>query len=198
MDDAGTEHESGWVLVDGSSGLCGRRGGAAGGGRGGRSRRRGRHPGPRQHASPPLPDAHAGASAGRRPLHVAARALSRLGAARRRGGVRGGADGAGRAGAVRLHDRLRPPLPLSARDERARGGGGAGRARARRAHRRLARVDGSRRVGWRAAAGLGGGGGGCGARGDGGAGRPAARARARARWCRSRLRPARRSRSPSS
>ena len=39
-------------------------------------------------------------------------------------------------------------------------------ARARRAHRRLARVDGSRRVGGRAAARLGGGGGGCGARCD--------------------------------
>ena len=49
--------------------------------------------------------------------------------------------------------------------------------RARRAHRRLARVDGSRRVGGRATAGLGGGGRGRGAGGDGGAGRPAARAR---------------------
>ena len=39
MDDAGTEHESGWVLVDGAWSLRWARG-AAGGGRGGRSRRR--------------------------------------------------------------------------------------------------------------------------------------------------------------
>ena len=96
------------------------------------------------------------------------------------------------------YDRLRPPLRLPARHERARGGGSAGGRRDRRAHRRLARVDGPRRVGGRVAAGLGGRGRGLGAGGDGGAGRPAARARRRARWCRSPSRRARRSPSRSS
>ena len=71
MDDAGTEHESGWVLVDGS--VVSEVGRArAGGGRGGRSQRRRGHARPRQHPPPPLPDAHAGAGTGRRSLHVAA------------------------------------------------------------------------------------------------------------------------------
>ena len=111
-----------------------------------RPRRRGRHARARQHAPPPLPDADARAGAGGRPLHVAARALPGLGAHRRGVGVRGRAHRARRARAVGLHDRLRPPLRLPARDERARRGGGARGARARRPHRRLARLDGPRRV----------------------------------------------------
>ena len=46
---------------------------------------------------------------------LAARAVPRLGRDRRRGRVRGGANRPGRAGSVRLHDGVRPPLPLPAR-----------------------------------------------------------------------------------
>ena len=65
---------------------------------------------------------------------------------RRRGRVRGGAHRARRAGALRLHDRLRPPLRLPARPGGPDRGRGAGGARARRADRRLARLDGPRRL----------------------------------------------------
>ena len=155
MDDAGTEHRDGWVLVDGRRRSP--RSAPA------RSRERGASaidlggavvtPGPRQHAPPPLPDAHAGAGAGGRPLHLAARALSRLGADRRRGRVRRGPHRARRARALGLHDRVRPPLRLPARPRGAHRGGGAGGARARRADRRLPRLDGPRRLRRRPAAG---------------------------------------------
>ncbi len=59
-----------------------------------------------------------------------------------------------RARALGLHDGLRPPLRLPARRLRARRGRAARRAGARRAHRRLARLDGSRRVRRRPAARL--------------------------------------------
>ena len=108
--------------------------------------RRGRHAGPRQHAPPPVPDAHACASAAGRPVQLAARALSRLGGDRRGGGVRGGAHRARRARPVGLLDRVRPPLRLPARPHRPDRGGGAGGAGARRPDRRLARLDGPRRL----------------------------------------------------
>ena len=59
VDDAGTEHADGWILIENGfvAGVGARRG--AGGGRAGGTRRRGRHTRPRQHAPPPLPDAHA-------------------------------------------------------------------------------------------------------------------------------------------
>ena len=80
MDDAGTEHDAGWMLVATASSRRSARAGA-GGRRAGRPRRRGRHARARQHPPPPVPDAHARAGAGGRPLHLAARALSGLGAA---------------------------------------------------------------------------------------------------------------------
>ena len=117
-----------------------------------RPRRRARHARARQHPPPPLPDADARAGAAGRPLHVAPRAVSGLGAHRRGGGVRGRAHRARRARAVGLHDRLRPPLRLPARAHGADRGGGAGGARARGADRRVARLDGPRRVGRRPSA----------------------------------------------
>ena len=79
-------------------------------------------PGPDQHAPPPLPDPHARAGAGGRPLHLAAHALPDLGAHRRRDGVRRRAHRARRAGAVRVQHGVRPPLRLPARRLRARRG----------------------------------------------------------------------------
>ena len=126
MDDAGTEHERGWLRIE--DGLIAEIGaGEAPDGRRG-SRRRGRHARPRQHAPPPLPDADARARAAGRPVHLAADAVSGLGAHRRRDGVRRGALRPRRARALGLHDRLRPSLRLPARRLRAR----RGRARAPR------------------------------------------------------------------
>ena len=151
MDDAGTEHPHGWVLVDGAVIV------AVGAGeepdehnRGlppDRLRRRGDHARPRQHPPSPVPDPDPRAGPGGGSLHVAARALPDLGADRRRGRVRGRADGARRARPLGLLDGLRPPLRLPAWPSGDRRGGGAGGARARRAARRLARLDGSRRLG---------------------------------------------------
>ena len=152
MDDAGTEHEHGWIRIE--DGLVAEVGaGDAPDGRRGPGRR-GRHAGPRQHPPPPLPDADARPRAAGRPLHVAEDALSDVGAHRRRDGVRRRARGPRRARALGLHDGLRPPLRLPARRLRARRGRDARRAGARRAHRRLARLDGPRRVGRRPAARL--------------------------------------------
>ena len=83
---------------------------------------------------------------------MAARALSGLVADRRRVRVRRRPHGPRRARALRLHDRLRPPLRLPARPHGPDRGRGAGGARARRADRRLARLDGSRGVRRRAPA----------------------------------------------
>ena len=98
MDDAGTEHpKAGSGSRTGSSRRsvrpCSRTSGGPG--------RRGRHARARQHASPPVPDAHARTSAAGRPLHVAEDALPALGAHRRRDGVRGRA----RAGSPSLRCR---------------------------------------------------------------------------------------------
>ncbi len=71
---------------------------------------------------------------------------------RRRGRARGRTHRARGARALGLLDRLRPPLRLPARTPGDRRGRGGGRARARRAHRRLARVDGPRRLRRRAPA----------------------------------------------
>ena len=150
MDDAGTEHERGWLEVEDGLITRGRRRRRAG--RRGGPRRRGRHAGPRQHAPPPLPDADPRPGAAGRPLHLAEDALPDVGAHRRRDGVRRRAHRARRARALGLHDGLRPPLRLPARRLRARRGGDPRRARARRAHRRLARLDGPRRVRRRPAA----------------------------------------------
>ena len=199
MDDAGTEHESGWVLVDGSvvsavgdgappeaDEVVDLAGAVV-------------TPGPRQHASPPLPDAHAGAGAGRRPLHVAARAV----------------PARGRGSTTRPSTRRRAPGWPSSRCRAARPSSTtttsfrAGRAGSWRPRCRRRRELGVRIVASRGSMDLG--------ESDGGlppdsvveeadavlaateelAG-AAARARRRARWCRSRSRLARRSPSPSS
>ena len=191
MDDAGSEHEDGWLLVDGATIA------AVGGGAepaaddAGRPQRRRRHARARQHAPPPLPDPHARPGAGGRPLHLAARAVSRLVADRRRGGVRRRAHRPRGARALGLHDRLRSPLRVSAGPRGPDRGRGAGGPRDRGADRRLARLDGSRRVGRRAAAGRARRGARRRPRGDRAARGAAARARARARAFSSRSRRAR-------
>ena len=154
MDDSAAEHPGGWLLVrDGSIEAVG-----AGDGPAADEtvdlQRRCRDAGPRQHAPSPLPDPHARAGAGGDAVRVARRALPGLGADRRGVGVRGGADRARGAGAVRLLDGVRPPLRLSAREDRPRRGRGAGSAGDRRPHRRVARLHGPRRVAGRTAAGL--------------------------------------------
>ena len=70
-DDAGTEHESGWLLVE--DGVIASVGGGAEPEADERVdlERRGRHTRPRQHASPPLPDPHARPGAGSRSLRLA-------------------------------------------------------------------------------------------------------------------------------
>ena len=89
-------------------------------------RRRGRHARARQHAPPPLPDAHARPGAGRPTSSPGSATLYPVWARhRRRDGVRGGAHRARRARALGLHDGLRPPLRLPARRHRARRGGDA-------------------------------------------------------------------------
>ena len=109
--------------------------------------RRRRHAGPRQHAPPPLPDAHARPGAGGRPLHVAADALPGLGADRRRDAStppRAPASPSSRSPAARPSSTTTTSSRAASRGlveaEMQRG------ARARRAHRRLARLDGPRRV----------------------------------------------------
>ena len=80
MDDAGTEHERGWIRIE--DGLVAELGA-------GEPRRRTREdlggavvtPGLRQHAPPPVPDADARARAAGRPLHVAEDALPDAGRA---------------------------------------------------------------------------------------------------------------------
>ena len=111
-DDAGTEHEHGWLRIE--DGLVAEIG--AGAAPDGAEDLDGAvvTPGPRQHPPSPVPDADARASAAGRPLHLAEDAVSDLGAHRRRDAVRGGADRPRRAGAVGLHDGLRPPLRLPA------------------------------------------------------------------------------------
>ena len=59
MDDAGSEHAGGWVLVRDGLDRSGRRGRGARERGAARPRRRARHARSRQHAPPPLPDAHA-------------------------------------------------------------------------------------------------------------------------------------------
>ena len=115
----GSEHADGWVLVrDGLVAAVGgrRRAGVRGSARPGR---RARHAGPRQHAPPPLPDAHARPRAGLDALRVARRAVPGVGRARRRGRVRRRAHRPRRARALGLLDRVRPPLRLPARTQRA-------------------------------------------------------------------------------
>ena len=196
MDDAGTEHESGWLLVDGDDDRRRRRGRRAGGGDARRPERRGRHAGPRQHPPPPLPDPHPRPGPGGRPLHLAARAVPRLVADRRRGRVRRRAHGPRRARALRLHDRVRPPLRLPAGPRGPDRGRGAGGARDRRADRRLARLDGSRRLRRRPASRRARRGARRRARRDRAARRRCCTSPAPARGCSWRSRRARRSRSP--
>ena len=88
--------------------------------------------------------------AGRRPLRVAARALSAMGAAHAGNAQRVGDRRDGGADALRLHDRQRPPVPVSqrrpARRHDRRG------ARDRPALPRLPRRDERRRIAGRPAA----------------------------------------------
>ena len=116
--------------------------------------RRGRHAGARQHPPPPLPDAHPRARAGRRPLHVAARRSTRSG----RESTRRCSYAAARTGLAELalsgcstvfdHHYVFPRGVSGLVEAEIRAA-----ARARRPHRRLARLDGPRRLGRRAAAG---------------------------------------------
>ena len=153
MDDAGSEHESGWLLVDGETIS------AVGGGVEPEAEVRVDlagtvvTPGPRQHPPPPLPDPDPHPGPGGRPLHLAAHALPGLVAHRRGVGVRGRAHGARRARTLGLHDGVRPPLRLPARPRGPDRGGGAGGAGDRCPHRRLARLDGPRRLRRRPATG---------------------------------------------
>ena len=152
MDDAGTEHADGWVLVEdatiasvgtGPEPVADERidlGGAV--------------------VTPGLVNTHhhlyqtlTRARAQQADLFTWLRELYPVWAEdRRRGGVRSRAHGARRAGALRLLDRLRPPLRLPARTARHLRGGGRGGARAGRSPRRVARLDGPRGLGRRPAA----------------------------------------------
>ncbi len=152
MDDAGTEHRSGWLQIEDGLVVATGSGAAARARR--RSGRRSRHAGLRQHPPSPLPEPHARPRAGRRPVHLAEDAVPGVGPTRRRDGVRGCPRRAGRARAVGLLDGVRPPLRLPARRLGSRRGRAAGCARARAAVRRVAGLDGSRRVGRRSAAGF--------------------------------------------
>ena len=124
------------------------------GGRADRPRRRGRRAGARQHPSPPVPNAHARPSAGGRPLHLAEDAVSDLGAHRRRVGVRRRTNRHGRAGPVRLLDRLRPPLHLPPRANGPGRGAPRGGAVGRRQALLRPWLDGPRRIQRRSAARL--------------------------------------------
>ncbi len=110
------------------------------------SRRRGRHARARQHPPPPLPDPHARPGPGRRALHLAPNALPGLGPDRRGDGVRRRPHRHRRARALGLHDRVRPSLRLPPRRLGPRRGRAQGCGRDRRPDRRLARVDGPRRL----------------------------------------------------
>ena len=153
MDDAGSEHESGWILVEGSNIVAVGDGPEPEAAERVDLRQRGCDAGSRQHASSPLPDPHAGAGAGGRPLHLAPGAVPRLVANRRGRRVRRGPHRDRRARAVGLHDGLRPPLRLPARARGPDRGRGAGGSRDRPPHRGVTRVDGSRHLRGRPPAG---------------------------------------------
>ena len=118
VDEAGTEHAEGWILVEGAR-IAAVGGGARRRCRAGTRRLDGRGrlatPGPGQLPPPPLPVGHAGAGPGRRPVRLAGRAVPGLGPHRRRGGARRRPRRAGRAGPHRLHDEHGPPLRLPPR-----------------------------------------------------------------------------------
>ena len=97
----------------------------------------------RQHPPSFLPDADPRPPGGDQPraVRLADRALSDLGAAEAARAAPGGAAGAGRAAAVRLHHRRRPSLSLSRRAGERRRHRGRGGARARHAHDGDARLD---------------------------------------------------------
>ena len=128
--------------------------GAPGHGRyGDRPQRADRAAGFRQHPPPSQPDADAQSSrrAEQQSLSLAEGALPHLGAHRRGGLARQHADRAGGAGALRLHDGLRPQLRLQERQQR--GLPDRGRERAGRALSRQPRLDVARRIEGRLAAG---------------------------------------------
>ena len=146
MDDSGAEYPDGWVLV--RDGLVEAVGGgrAARGGLGRRPRRRGRHARARQHAPPPVPDAHARPGAGRDALRVARRALPGLGA----GSTPSPSTRPRGPGSPSSRCQVAQRCSTTTTSSRA-GGPGSGRRRcrrpgARRPDRRLARLDGPRRV----------------------------------------------------
>ena len=146
MDDAGTEHDDGWVLI--ATGCVAAVGGGASADADERVDLGGAV------VTPGLVNTHhhlyqtlTRARAQQADLFTWLRELyPGLGRHRRGVRLRGRAHGARRARALGLHDGLRPPLRLPARHERADRGRGARGARARRAHRRVARLDGPRRV----------------------------------------------------
>ena len=132
VDAAGTEHRDGHLVIEGDRIV------AVGDGPGAartatRARIDGRGclatPGPRQLPPPPLPVGHARPRPAGDALRVARRALSGLGARRRRGRVGGGPRRAGRARALGLLDLDRPPLRLPGRRRRPARGRDRGGAR---------------------------------------------------------------------
>ena len=166
-------------------------------GRARRPRRRARHARARQHAPPPLPDADAHPGAAGRPVHLAADALPGLGAAstpsrstrrRARGWPSSRSSG---CTTVFDHHYVFPRGREGLVEAEVAGG-----ARARRAHRRVARLDGPRRVGRRPPAGRAGRGARRRARRRPSGSPPSCTSRGPARASRSRSRRARRSRSP--
>ena len=111
-----------------------------------------RHAGPHQLPSPPLPVGDPRARAERDAVRVARRAVSDVGADRRRRRARRRPRRARRAAALRLHDGVGPPLRLPARRGRPAGGRDRGGARAGHPLLPVPRLDGPRQVVRRAAA----------------------------------------------
>ena len=113
MDEQRSELADGWVAItDGLRQRCRHRRGPPGGDDD-RRQRLPRDARSRQHPPPPVPEPDQGVSAddGQAAVRLAAVAVPAVGGARHRGGVPVGVGRAGRAGAVRLHDVDRPPLP---------------------------------------------------------------------------------------
>ena len=145
VDAAGTEHADGHIVIEDGR-IVARR----------RRRERPRRPridGRGRLATPGLVNCHhhlyqwatRGLVPAVDPVRVAAGALPRVGARRRRHRARRRARRAGRARALRLQHEHRPPLRLPARGRRPAGDRGRGRARAARALPPVPRQHGPRR-----------------------------------------------------
>ena len=155
MDDAGTEHERGWLRIE--DGLISAVGAGEPPEPGDDLQRRRRHARLRQHPPSPLPEPHARSGAGRRPLHLAERRSTRSGrGSMRRWSTRPRA----RASPSSRSPAARPSSTTTTSSRAASPGWSRPRSRAAReigaADRRLARVDGPRRVRRRPAARLAG------------------------------------------